>query len=182
MTSVALVQGSPSKRSKTAAVMGVVEQMLESAGLRTKRVDVRSMPFDALASADLANFEIHSAVSAVVSSDAVVIATPVYKAAYTGLLKTFLDLLPQDALHDTTVLPIATGGSFGHLLAIDYALKPVLTALGARTFVSSVYLLDQAIRVDQTSVQMDEAEHQRLVASVEELVQAVARRRQTAVV
>ncbi len=62
---------------------------------------------------------------------AVVVATPIYKAAYTGGLKALFDILPQSALRGKTVLPLATGGSPAHLLAIDYALKPVLSALGA---------------------------------------------------
>lgn len=59
-------------------------------------------------------------------------AIPIYKAAYSGLLKTFLDLLPQHAFAGKPVLPLATGGSPAHVLALDYALRPVLTALGAQ--------------------------------------------------
>jgi FMN reductase len=61
----------------------------------------------------------------------VVVATPVYKAAYSGLLKVFLDVLPQTALKGKLVLPLATGGSPHHMLALDYALRPVLQSLGA---------------------------------------------------
>jgi len=78
----------------------------------------------------------------------VLIATPIYKAAYSGQLKLFLDGLPPDALRDKPVLAIATGGSPGHLLAIDYALKPVLSALGARTIVDAVYATDSQLRPD----------------------------------
>ena len=70
------------------------------------------------------------------------IATPIYKAAYSGVLKSFLDLLPQDALRGKTVLVLGTGGSAGHLLALDYALKPVLAALGARHILDSIYAVD----------------------------------------
>ena len=58
-----------------------------------------------------------------------VIATPVYKAAYSGLLKTFLDLLPQFGLREKVILPLVTGGTPAHVLAIDYALRPVLNSL-----------------------------------------------------
>src|SRR5918912_82296 len=47
------------------------------------------------------------------------------KAAYTGLLKAFLDLLPQYALGGKTVLPLVTGGTPAHVLTVDYALRPV---------------------------------------------------------
>ncbi len=75
-------------------------------------------------------------------ADLVVVATPIYKAAYSGLIKTFLDLLPSDALRGKTVLPLATGGSASHLLALDYALKPVLSALGARDILDGVFAVD----------------------------------------
>ena len=68
--------------------------------------------------------------------------TPIYKAAYSGLLKSFLDLLPQDGLRGKVVLPLATGGSSAHLLALDYALKPVLGALGARHILDAVFATD----------------------------------------
>ena len=54
-----------------------------------------------------------------------------YQAAYSGLLKVFLDLLPQFAFRGKAVLPIVTGGSPAHVLAVDYALRPVLANLGA---------------------------------------------------
>lgn len=65
-------------------------------------------------------------------ADGLIVATPVYKAAYSGALKTLLDLLPERALQGKVVLPLATGGTVAHLLAVDYALKPVLSALKAQ--------------------------------------------------
>jgi len=52
----------------------------------------------------------------VAAADVVVVAVPVYKAAYSGLRKVFLDLLPQTALKGKTVLPLGTGGSPHHML------------------------------------------------------------------
>ena len=74
---------------------------------------------------------IAEAIAAVADADAIVVATPVYQAAYSGLLKVFLDLLPQFAFRGKAVLPIVTGGSPAHVLAVDYALRPVLANLGA---------------------------------------------------
>jgi FMN reductase len=76
---------------------------------------------------------------------AVVVATPVYKAAYSGVLKVFLDLLPQTALRDKVVLPLATGGSPHHMLALDYALRPVLQSLSARHILPGVYATDSQV-------------------------------------
>ena len=89
---------------------------------------------------------IAEAVLAVERADLVVVGTPIYKAAYSGLLKVFLDLLPPDALRDKLVLPLATGGSPAHFLALDYALKPVLSALGARHVLDGVFATDAQLR------------------------------------
>ncbi|NEE56082.1 FMN reductase (NADPH), partial [Streptomyces sp. SID8455] len=78
-------------------------------------------------------------------ADGIVIGTPVYKAAYSGLLKTLLDLLPQYALTGKTVLPLATGGSTAHVLALDYALRPVLSSMGAAHIVQGWFVLDRHI-------------------------------------
>ncbi|WP_324800997.1 NAD(P)H-dependent oxidoreductase [Streptomyces cyaneofuscatus] len=70
------------------------------------------------------------------------------EAAYSGLLKSLLDLLPQYALTGKTVLPLATGGSTAHVLAIDYALGPVVTSMGAAHVVPGWFTLDKDITVD----------------------------------
>ncbi|MFJ2021996.1 NAD(P)H-dependent oxidoreductase [Streptomyces nodosus] len=80
-------------------------------------------------------------------ADGVVIGTPVYKAAYSGLLKSLLDLLPQYALAGRTVLPLATGGTTAHVLAIDYALRPVLASMGPAHITPGWFTLDKDITV-----------------------------------
>ena len=62
-----------------------------------------------------------------------------------GVLKVFLDLLPQTALKGKVVLPLATGGSPHHMLALDYALRPVLQSLGAKHILPGVYASDSQI-------------------------------------
>jgi FMN reductase len=69
----------------------------------------------------------------------------VYKASFSGIIKTFLDLLPQNGLSGKVVTPLFIGGSIAHLLTIDYALKPVLSALGVNHFGTSVYAVDTQI-------------------------------------
>jgi FMN reductase len=108
-------------------------------------VRVRDLPATALLHADFANPEIVQALGRVAKADVVVIATPIYKAAYSGLLKTFLDLLPQDGLQHKAVVALATGGSQAHFLAVDYALKPVLSALGTREVLDTVYATDSQL-------------------------------------
>jgi FMN reductase len=65
------------------------------------------------------------------------------------VIKTFLDLLPHEALAGKAVLPLLTGGAPVHALAVDYALRPVLSALGARHIVPGLFLIDK--QIDRTS-------------------------------
>lgn len=89
------------------------------------------------------------------------------------MLKAFLDLLPQKALLRKVVLPIATGGTLAYLLAIDYALKPVLSELGARHLLGGIYAVDKQIQWQADGTQVDEEIDQRLKHSLHDLVEAV---------
>ena len=140
MAIVALA-GSPSANSRSTALLRHVLARFPEATPRGEIV-LRDLPAAALVRADFDEPAIRRAREQVAAARLVVIATPIYKAAYSGLLKAFLDLLPQDALRGKTVLALGTGGSAAHLLALDYALKPVLAALGARHILDTVYAVD----------------------------------------
>ncbi len=114
-------------------------------------LDVRTIPATALLGADFAHPDIVRARTLVEQADGVVVGTPVYKAAYSGLLKSLLDLLPQYALAGKTVLPLATGGTTAHVLAIDYALRPVLSSMGAAHIVQGWFTLDKDITATPTA-------------------------------
>lgn len=60
-----------------------------------------------------------------------VIATPTYKASYTGLLKAFLDRYPAGGLAGVTAIPVFTIASDAHALAVEFTLRPLLVELGA---------------------------------------------------
>ena len=142
MIDVVTIAGSPAFPSRCATALESARTQLESRGLRTAAISLRDLPPAALLWAQPLDPEIRRAVALVAQAPAVIVATPVYKASYSGLLKSFLDLLPADALADKGVLPIATAGSLAHLLVLEYALKPVLAALGATTFLPGVCLID----------------------------------------
>ena len=139
---VVSLSGSPSLRSRSAWLLDWAQAHLAPHALVAQTLSLRDFPPAALLGADTRHAEVRSAMDAIARADVVLVGTPIYKAAYSGLLKTFLDLLPQDALRGKTVLPLATGGSAAHLLAIDYALKPVLHALGARHLLDGVFVTD----------------------------------------
>jgi FMN reductase len=136
------VSGSPSALSRSGWLLQFAQTRLEGVAARSESIAVRRLDAAALLAADATAEDVRAAVDKVVAADLVIVSTPIYKAAYSGLLKVFLDLLPQEALRGKTVLPLATGGSLAHLLALEYALKPVLSALGARDILDGVFAAD----------------------------------------
>jgi len=171
--SVLLIAGSPSEQSRSAALLDSVSDRLAlRGGLVVDRLNIRELPAQALLLAEWGHPAIVKAIDQIARARAIVVATPVYKAAYSGLLKVLLDLLPQTALKEKTVLPLATGGSIAHLLALDYALKPVLSALGARHIVDAVYAIDaQLARRDDGGFTPDDDLLARLDASLAALIE-----------
>ena len=139
---VVTIAGSPDPNSRSTALLGLAAQRLRGEGFRIRDIAVRDLPAAELLRAETKNAAIADALRAIEQAGIVIIATPIYKASYSGLLKSFIDLLPQYGLKDKAVLPIATGGSGGHLLALDYALRPVLASLGARVVVESLFATD----------------------------------------
>jgi len=139
--SVVALAGSPSSPSRSTTLLRQALSRLGHDVVRTEIV-LRDLPPAALVRAEFDDAAIRRAIEQVAAARVVMIATPIYKASFSGLLKSFLDLLPQDALRGKTVLALGTGGSAAHLLALDYALKPVLAALGARHILDAVYAVD----------------------------------------
>lgn len=89
------------------------------------------------------------AVEAVRSAGFVVVASPTFKATYTGLLKLFLDqFASSDGLRDVVAVPMMLGAGPGHAMAPDHLLKPVLVELGATVPVPGLYLNDKTYSSD----------------------------------
>jgi len=116
-------------------------------------LNVRELPAEALLLAEWGHPAIVKALAQVQHARGIVV-TPVYKAACSGVLKVFLDLLPQTALKHKTLLPLATGGSPHHLLALDCALRPVLQSLSARHILPGVYATDAQIARSSEGIYM----------------------------
>lgn len=175
MTKIVAIAGSPSHPSRSYAVLEEAQKILHSQGVELEILLVRDLPAEDLLHARFDSATINAATAQVSAADAVIVSTPVYKAAYTGILKAFLDLLPQKALAGKPILPIATGGTLAHLLAIDYALNPVLSVLGATHILQGVYLVDnQFQRLDAGGIDFHDPELEaRFHSALTELVLAV---------
>ena len=127
-----------------------VADLLSRQGLTSTMISVRDFPAEDLLQAKWDSPSFGAAKKQVDEAAGVVISTPVYKAAYSGILKTFLDILPQSGFRGKTVLPIMSGGSPHHLLAIDFSLKPLLAAMGATDVLQGVYTVDTQFSKDAT--------------------------------
>jgi FMN reductase len=150
------ISSSPSPTSKTAKIADYVLQRISGPTLMTRHIRLRDMDPEALISAKSSHVSVARTVTALEQADGLIVTTPIFKASYSGLLKIFLDLLPQFALAGKAILPIATGGSLAHLLALDYSLRPVLQSMGARHIVQSLFVPESEIQVIDDQLQIGE--------------------------
>src|SRR5690606_27526557 len=143
MSTALVISGSPSKTSKTERVASHLVGRLAGEGHAAEHLRLRQLPPESLLAADTSDPLLANAVEQVEQADGLVLAPPTYKAAYSGLLKLFLDLLPQLGFAGKAVLPLGTGGALAQLLALDCGLRRVVRSLGARHVGQSVFLLDK---------------------------------------
>jgi FMN reductase len=147
MAQIVTIAGSPSLTSRSSALLVYLRDRAEGLGFSTAAIGLNDVNPTALLYADFEDETIRRFNETVAAADVVVIGTPVYKASYTGALKALLDVLPQNALRGKPILPLATGGSPAHFLVLDYALKPVLSALGASYILQGIYVQDSQLQV-----------------------------------
>ncbi|MDF0604850.1 NADPH-dependent FMN reductase [Neisseriaceae bacterium TC5R-5] len=155
--------GSPSRHSRTTQLADYVATLLEQNHIETSKVSVYDFPPQALLYGDFSAPTVKAFLQQVQQASGIMIVTPVYKAAYAGALKVLLDLIPAGGLEGKPVLPLVSGGSLSHLLALDYALKPVLTALKASVIHQGVFAVDsQVSRVQDGPIQLEGGLRKRL--------------------
>jgi FMN reductase len=139
---VLAISGSPSRSSKTVVLTKAALERLQRADIETSHVAARDLDPNALLTGDAKDPTLSAFLDKVMMCHGIIIATPIYKASFSGLLKAALDILPQYALAGKVVLPLGAGGSLAHVLALDYALRPVIQSMGARHIVQSHFVLD----------------------------------------
>ena len=125
---VVVVNGSPSQRSKTAALADLITARLgELVPIAVRHVDVYRLGpgFTGSSSRDDVPPEIEAELRAVEEAEVVVAATPVFRGSYSGMFKHLFDMIDQYALANTLVILAATGGSDRHALVIEHELRPL---------------------------------------------------------
>ena len=86
-----------------------------------------------------ANTSLQAAVDTVVGADGLIAVTPIFSASYSGLFKTFFDVLDEDALSGRPALLAATAGTARHSLALEHALRPLFAYLRAIPVPTAVF-------------------------------------------
>ena len=137
MSTVAVVVGNPKPQSRTLAAASFVAQ--ELAGEPDLVVDLADLGPALL---DWADPDVTELVKQVGAADLVVVASPTYKAAYTGLLKLFLDRFAGGTGLSGLAVPLMLGGSPAHSLAPELTLRPVLTEIGGTVPGRGLYVVD----------------------------------------
>jgi FMN reductase len=115
------------EKAGTPATISVIE--LGPLAVDTARAAVAGFPGE----------ELKEAIDRLAAADAIIAATPIYKAGVSGLFKTFVDVLDNDLIVAKPVLLAATGGTARHALVIDDQLRPLFAYMRALTLPTSVY-------------------------------------------
>lgn len=154
MKKITIISGSPNAKSHLNGVIAYAKSKLEQSGCEVMLIDVASLPAEDLMHVNFGSMAIQRANALVEAAEGIIIASPVYKTTYTGVLKAYIDLLPQKGFQDKTVAAYFVGGTISNLLSIDYALKPLLASMGAKCFAENVFAVDDQIE------RSEDAEHQ----------------------
>lgn len=146
-----------------AAVGGQVDVDVHVVELRELATDIANNLVTGFASPRL-----RAEIDAVTEADGLVAATPIFTASYSGLFKSFFDVLDRDALVGKPVLIAATGGTARHSLALEHALRPMFTYLRAIVVPTAVYAASE----DWASSGQDDLAH-RIARAAGELAELV---------
>ncbi|MFQ6403861.1 FMN reductase [Methylophilus sp. 'Pure River'] len=139
---VTAVSGSYKLPSRTAALVEAITQQLG----KQLPIDLHLIELNEISSSLVASYDpkalplkVQKDIQAIETADLLVVATPVYRASYTGLFKHLFDLVDYEALVNVPVLLAATGGSERHALIIDHELRPLFSFFQALTLPIGVY-------------------------------------------
>ncbi|TCO56095.1 NAD(P)H-dependent oxidoreductase [Actinocrispum wychmicini] len=173
VSSVVAISASSHAGSATSRVAEFGLDRLAVDGIFVRHIRVRDLPAEALVRADTGDVAVARALASVANADGVIVVTPTHHASYSGLLKVFLDLLPRYALTGKAVLPLVIVGSRAHVLALDYALIPVLNALGARHVVRGYCLVRDQLRLIGDEIALEREAERTLLADLDSFRQTV---------
>jgi FMN reductase len=146
VTAIAVVVGNPKPRSRTRTVAErVAQRAAAAAGIAGGTETVIDLADLGPHLFDWSSTEVREAVHFVAASRLLVVASPTYKASYTGLLKAFLDWCAPTELSGVVTVPVMVGAGAGHALAVEVHLRPVLVEIGATVPTRGLYVLEDQL-------------------------------------
>jgi FMN reductase len=152
---VAVVCGNPKVNSRTLAVAEAVAKAAAAAADRGVNVSTHTIDLGHLGGQlfDWSSEPVKAEVAALSGADLAIIASPTYKATYTGLLKSFLDWFGQSGLAGVVAIPVMVGGSAVHALAPEVYLRPLLVEIGAIVPTRGLFILDSELEALDATLQ-----------------------------
>jgi FMN reductase len=165
-----MIVGAATPPGRLAAAVDAAVEMAQSTGdgVAVDVLNLAETPVETCNGRPLDRYDeaTRQAVARIAIADAVLIAAPVYRASYPGVLKNLLDNTPVEALQNKPVAILAMGGSPHHYLAIDNQLRPVLAWFGALVLPTSVYLTGADFRDGQLASEAGRGEMQSLLSTM----------------
>ena len=144
---VVIVCGNPKINSRTLGVAQGIARAVATAVGRDDNVRTHIVDLGNLGGAlfDFTSDAVKAEVAAVAAADVAIIASPTYKATYTGMLKSFLDWFGQTGMANVVAVPVMVGGSVIHALAPEVSLRPLLVEVGAVVPTRGLFILDSEL-------------------------------------
>lgn len=170
---VLFIAGSPGGTSRGAALLEELSKRVQTDGLSVKHYGLRDFPAEALVLGKFDAPEVTAFVEAVRGAKALVFATPVYKAVYSGGLKTIIDLIAPDGLEGKALLAIATAKLDAHGATVDRAFQGLYDFFRGSRRLPTLFLLDSQLKLEGGALTLDEAGQKALDAAQRSLLTAV---------
>lgn len=146
MSTVGIVVGNPKAHSRTRSVAETVAAASAGAaglaGAETVTIELAELGPQLF---DWSSPAARDAVDRIRTTTLTVVASPTYKATYTGLLKSFLDWFSDTDLTGVTVVPVMVGAGQQHALAVEVHLRPLLVELGASLPTRGLYVTEDEL-------------------------------------
>lgn len=154
MTQIGVLVGNPRPASRTwhaaLALRDAVRQVLRHPVADTgPLVDAADLALEVFAPGAE---KVRAALEELARADVLVIATPTYKATYTGLLKAVLDQAPAGWLRGKVVVPLQVAAYERHALAVELHLRPLLVELGGRVAGQGIFLPESALAAEPAAL------------------------------
>ena len=170
---VVFVTSSPSAKSRSSFLAQFVEKQLRAAGHGATAFAVTDFDATDVLLGRVESPAIAAFVQVVKGADALVLATPVYKATYSGALKAVVDLIPPDALEGRLGLGIATTRLGDHATSVESAYRSLFAFFRARAL-DPLVLLDRELASGPTGFALEETGHASADRAVQALLAAIA--------